>query len=53
MNEFIKEDSIIVLPCDNRHKFHEGCIENWLGSNGICPICKKEINEQSLDESIA
>ena len=27
----------------NFHQFHKDCIVEWLGFNGICPICKESI----------
>jgi len=38
------EDYITILPCDERHAFHTGCIEIWLAKNNICPFCKKTVD---------
>ena len=31
-------DEIRTTQC--MHKFHTHCIDRWLRSNGVCPICK-------------
>ena len=30
-------------PCDDGHIFHTGCIEQWLETNSVCPMCRKFI----------
>jgi len=30
------------LPC--LHRFHEGCIDQWLGQKGNCPVCKMRLD---------
>ena len=41
--QYEEGDELITLPCDNRHIFHEKCIETWLKSNNTCPLCKTPI----------
>jgi len=46
MNKYLDSDTLIFLPCSGYHHYHEGCINEWLKRNSICPICKQFINEQ-------
>ena len=48
MCEYEPNDEIIELPCDRRHFFHAGCIENWLKKNNSCPMCKKPITMEDI-----
>lgn len=36
-------DVIRQLPCDHRHCFHVVCIDPWLQTNTICPLCRKKV----------
>ena len=31
-----------VLPCHTDHRFHESCIDEWLGAGNGCPICRED-----------
>ena len=30
MVEYTSEDTVVTLPCDKRHYFHDECIKTWL-----------------------
>ena len=47
--EFTPEDSVTTLPCNEKHIFHDSCIETWLRSNNSCPLCKAPITQEALD----
>jgi hypothetical protein len=32
-----------------RHYFHTECIESWMRENNICPLCKKVITREDLN----
>lgn len=34
-------DKLRTLPC--QHKFHQGCVDKWLGLKSDCPICKFDL----------
>ena len=39
--ECFKEDETVhALSCDEHHVFHPYCIERWLESNSVCPVCR-------------
>lgn len=48
--EYTELDEIIPLPCDDRHFFHAQCISDWLQNNNNCPLCKKAITDEALEE---
>lgn len=48
LEEFKAAETVITLPCNNKHVFHENCIKGWLESNNSCPLCKAPITEQAL-----
>jgi hypothetical protein len=37
----VPNEIVRSLPC--LHTFHVGCIDPWLQSNAICPVCKYRI----------
>ena len=43
-----QDDQIVQLPCDSRHIFHYECIDRWLQTRQVCPICKAEIQIPGL-----
>jgi len=47
---FVKKDKVIVLPCNRKHYFHEGCVEKWLDISCLCPICRADLNKKIMDD---
>ncbi|GAA5969608.1 hypothetical protein JCM11641_008175 [Rhodosporidiobolus odoratus] len=42
--EFESGDELRVLPCDQRHIFHTGCIDPWLLQvSSSCPLCRLDL----------
>ena len=41
MVDFEEDDALRLLPC--AHFYHQGCIDQWLGVNKVCPVCTKEV----------
>lgn len=39
-------DNITPLSHNTTHFFHTKCIEEWLKTNNVCPICRTEINPE-------
>lgn len=44
--DYQKGEKVVQLPCSHLHHFHEGCLKKWLEINGVCPVCRKRINEE-------
>ncbi|XP_020579147.1 probable E3 ubiquitin-protein ligase RHY1A [Phalaenopsis equestris] len=40
---FREGDKLIKLRCS--HKFHPGCLEPWVRSSAVCPLCRANITE--------
>ena len=38
--EFEVGENVCALPCDDGHIFHTKCIEQWLETNSMCPVCR-------------
>ena len=38
LSEFETDEDVRRLPC--MHLFHEECVDQWLGQNKRCPICR-------------
>jgi len=38
IEDFQAGDKQKTLPCF--HRFHASCVDEWLGHQGTCPICK-------------
>ena len=34
---------VAQLNCSNMHIFHVDCIETWVDTNNICPLCREPI----------
>ncbi|CAI0386108.1 unnamed protein product [Linum tenue] len=47
LNEFKEEDILRVLP-NCAHAFHLPCIDLWMQSNAICPLCRTSISSAQL-----
>lgn len=45
-NEYVAGESLTILPCI--HWFHRRCIALWLQKKPECPICKHDVNNNSV-----
>ena len=50
MMDYQKKDKITELPCHPSHRFHNECIVDWIKKNNSCPLCKKAITMNDLQE---
>uniref|UniRef100_A0A0D9XWX2 RING-type domain-containing protein n=1 Tax=Leersia perrieri TaxID=77586 RepID=A0A0D9XWX2_9ORYZ len=42
MEEFVAGDEVSMMPCSEKHSFHQHCIAEWLGRCNGCVICMEE-----------
>ncbi|KAF8342184.1 uncharacterized protein EI90DRAFT_3285286 [Cantharellus anzutake] len=43
--DFENGDDVRVLPCEGKHRFHQGCVDQWLLElSTSCPICRADFN---------
>jgi len=45
--DFSNRDSIVVLPCQAGHYFHETCGKRWLQVNATCPLCREDLMSEN------
>ncbi|OEH74906.1 zinc c3hc4 type (ring finger) domain-containing protein [Cyclospora cayetanensis] len=43
MVDLVDDDTVLIMPCDPRHFFHQACVEHWLETSQACPICRANI----------
>jgi hypothetical protein len=43
LSHYLSGDAMLVLPCDERHTFHDECITQWLVKNSSCPLCQRAV----------
>ena len=48
--EFENGDNLRVLKC--KHRFHVACIDQWLGQQGVCPICKVDLRPAPIADPL-
>jgi hypothetical protein len=44
LENYEDNDVLRKLPC--KHLFHEACLDEWLGLNASCPLCKAQLKEE-------
>jgi len=50
---FQEGETLLCLPCHERHVYHTGCIERWLKKNRSCPLCMADITSPALVAALA
>ncbi|XP_021935022.1 E3 ubiquitin-protein ligase RNF126 isoform X1 [Zootermopsis nevadensis] len=46
--DFRLDEPVRKLPCE--HVYHENCIIPWLELHGTCPICRKSLGDEGLED---
>lgn len=46
--DFRLDEPVRKLPCE--HVYHENCIIPWLELHGTCPICRKSLGDDGLED---
>jgi hypothetical protein len=39
----IPDEQVIILPCSEKHVFHDKCISTWAAVKPACPICRHDL----------
>lgn len=52
VESFEEGDLLRILPCAGRHHYHATCIDQWLLSHSVCPLCRTDFlrPDASADE---
>ena len=45
---FMHDQTVVTLPCNHKHYFHELCITNWLQNTQQCPFCKTQVTVEAI-----
>ena len=48
--DYAENETVVILPCDTRHIFHDSCISEWLKEKDTCPLCKTQITAETLKQ---
>jgi len=48
MENYRENETVVEMPCDKRHCFHENCIMTWLEKANKCPMCNAKLDESSF-----
>ncbi|CAN6330530.1 unnamed protein product [Urochloa humidicola] len=40
LEEYAPYDELSVMPCTYRHRYHQGCLAEWLERDNVCPLCR-------------
>ncbi|MFO0117958.1 MAG: RING finger domain-containing protein [bacterium] len=46
--DFDEDCYVTPLPCHITHYFHSDCIEVWIMTRTVCPLCKKEVTYHGI-----
>lgn len=50
---FQEGESLLLLPCHERHVYHCECIETWFKKNRSCPLCMTDVTSPTVAAALA
>ncbi|XP_006663210.1 E3 ubiquitin-protein ligase RING1-like [Oryza brachyantha] len=50
MENYEVGDDLSVMPCSDKHSFHQRCLAEWLARSRLCPLCRKELTDDDDDK---
>ena len=48
--DYDEDCQVTPLPCDIRHYYHTECIELWLATKTVCPLCQTPVTPEAIEE---
>ena len=48
LENYVDGENLRILPCDEKHNFHQTCVDSWLKKNKTCPLCRKDISSTDV-----
>ena len=52
MEDYKSGDKIVTLKCDDKHYFHDHCIEEYIEKGNFkCPLCQALIETGAMEDN--
>ncbi|KAF0896529.1 hypothetical protein E2562_024385 [Oryza meyeriana var. granulata] len=50
LEDYEAGDDLSVMPCSDRHSFHQACLADWLARSRLCPLCRHVLSDEEHDD---